>query len=111
MAFICTYIPLYYVVTFFLQNMSGNTGLSGIETLLISSTSTVIGKSALYPLDRIKLIAQTEGEIVRNGRLLKPYKGYTDIVKRVYKSEGIRMFWRGNLINITGYSISSAGSK
>ena len=73
------------------------------ENILLSATVVVAGKTVVFPIDRVKLLKQNEGEILISGRLVKPYTGYRDIVRRVYQTEGLRMFWRGNLINIIGY--------
>merc|ERR1719147_48527 len=41
--------------------------------------------------------------MIKQGRLDKPYKGVVDCTMRVFKTEGIYPFWRGNLANVLRY--------
>merc|ERR1712107_271981 len=43
------------------------------------------------------------GEMIKQGRLDKPYTGVLDCTKRVLATEGIVPFWRGNLANVLRY--------
>ena len=65
--------------------------------------SAVISKSANAPVERIKLLLQTQDanlDIIKSGRR---YTGITDCFKRVIKEEGVRAFWKGNFPNILRY--------
>merc|ERR1712045_456117 len=42
-------------------------------------------------------------EMIKQGRLDKPYTGVMDCVQRVLKTEGVYPFWRGNLANVLRY--------
>merc|ERR1712222_12149 len=42
-------------------------------------------------------------EMIKQGRLDKPYNGVLDCTKRVLATEGIVPFWRGNLANVLRY--------
>lgn len=65
-----------------------------------------IGKTIFAPLDRIKLILQTQDS---NFRLKhQKYKGILDCIQRVYKEEGLFSFWKGNFPNLLLYFPTTA---
>merc|ERR1719233_208850 len=55
------------------------------------------------PIERVKLLVQNQDEMIKQGRLDKPYNGVLDCTKRVLATEGIVPFWRGNLANVLRY--------
>merc|ERR1711997_1174332 len=55
------------------------------------------------PIERVKLLVQNQDEMIKQGRLDKPYTGVLDCTKRVLATEGIVPFWRGNLVNVLRY--------
>ncbi|KAG2183468.1 hypothetical protein INT43_006474 [Umbelopsis isabellina] len=65
--------------------------------------SAAISKTAAAPIERVKLLLQNQGELVKSGRLETPYKGIADCFARVYKEEGTAAFWRGNFANVLRY--------
>merc|ERR1712012_225250 len=44
-----------------------------------------------------------QDEMIKQGRLDKPYTGVLDCTKRVMATEGIAPFWRGNRANVLRY--------
>merc|ERR1711892_398197 len=50
-----------------------------------------------------KLLVQNQDEMIKQGRLDKPYSGVIDCTKRVLQTEGVYPFWRGNLANVLRY--------
>jgi len=62
-----------------------------------------VSKTAAAPIERIKLLVQNQDEMIKQGRLDKPYTGVVDCATRVMKTEGIYPFWRGNLANVLRY--------
>jgi len=62
--------------------------------------SGVVAKTAAAPVERVKLLLQTQGT---NERLARPYAGISDCFTRIYKEEGLLAFWRGNMANIIRY--------
>merc|ERR1739844_513893 len=46
---------------------------------------------------------QNQDEMIKQGRLDKPYNGVVDCTMRVLKTEGVYPFWRGNLANVLRY--------
>lgn len=69
--------------------------------------SAVVAKSSSAPMERIKLLLQTQHI---NRYIIKPYTGIIDCGKRIYVEEGISAFWRGNLANIYRYVPANAMS-
>lgn len=77
--------------------------LSFAENFALSGAAAIISKSAAAPIERVKLLVQNQDEMIKAGRLDKPYKGVTDCVARTFRSEGVLPFWRGNLANCIRY--------
>lgn len=71
---------------------------------LAGGVSGAIAKTATAPIERVKLLIQTQdanpkiisGEVAR-------YNGIVDCFSRVASEQGISAFWRGNLTNIIRY--------
>merc|ERR1712115_169790 len=59
--------------------------------------------TAAAPIERVKLLVQNQDEMIKQGRLDKPYTGVLDCTRRVLATEGVYPFWRGNLANVLRY--------
>lgn len=70
---------------------------------VMGGTAAIISKSAAAPLDRVKLLLQNQGELLKRGQLKRPYTGVRDCFKRVYKEEGFFSYWRGNHVTVIRY--------
>merc|ERR1712110_122391 len=57
----------------------------------------------LPPPLRESSFVQNQDEMIKQGRLDKPYTGVLDCTKRVLATEGVYPFWRGNLANVLRY--------
>ena len=66
--------------------------LSPTENFLLSGTAALISKTAAAPIERVKLMVQNQGEMLKAGIIDEPYKGVADCFNKVYKSEGILPF-------------------
>jgi len=73
------------------------------ENFALSGAAAVISKTAAAPIERVKLLVQNQDEMIKAGRLDKPYKGVVDCTMRTFKNEGLIPFWRGNLANCLRY--------
>jgi solute carrier family 25 (adenine nucleotide translocator) protein 4/5/6/31 len=51
----------------------------------------------------VKLLVQSQDEMIKQGRLATPYKGVGDCFSRTMAEEGFGSFWRGNLANVLRY--------
>merc|ERR1711955_62335 len=77
--------------------------LGFVENFMLSGVAAGVSKTAAAPIERIKLLVQNQDEMIKQGRLDKPYSGVLDCTKRVLATEGIVPFWRGNLANVLRY--------
>jgi len=73
------------------------------ENFALSGAAAIISKTAAAPIERVKLLVQNQGEMLKTGRLDKPYSGVIDCTMRTFRSEGVIPFWRGNLANCIRY--------
>lgn len=77
--------------------------LSFVEDFALSGAAAVISKTAAAPIERVKLLVQNQDEMIKAGRLDRPYKGVIDCTARTFQTEGFLPFWRGNLANCIRY--------
>ena len=56
--------------------------------------------TAVAPIQRVKLLIQCQDEMIKSGRLSKPYKGIVDCFARTISNEGFLSLWRGNIPNV-----------
>nr|BAF62618.1 adenine nucleotide translocator [Physarum polycephalum] len=70
---------------------------------LMGGVSAAVAKTAAAPIERIKLLIQNQDEMLKSGRLDRPYNGITDCFKRVTETEGVVSLWRGNTANVIRY--------
>jgi len=73
------------------------------ENFILSGAAAIISKTAAAPIERVKLLVQNQGEMLKTGRLDKPYGGVIDCTVRTFRTEGVLPFWRGNLANCIRY--------
>lgn len=87
-----------------MANTSRNKPMPSLGTLFLSGFGgACISKSVTAPFERIKLLLQCERVLIKQGKLLEPYKGFSDCKTRTIQNEGIFSLWRGNLLNIIRY--------
>lgn len=77
--------------------------LSFIEDFGLSGTAAVMSKTCVAPLERIKLVVQTQDELVKKGVIEKPFKGIAEVTNYILKNEGAAAFWKGNFPNCVRY--------
>merc|ERR1712033_36427 len=83
--------------------MSGQKKLGFVENFLLSGVAAGVSKTAAAPIERVKLLVQNQDEMIKQGRLDRPYTGVIDCTTRVLKTEGVYPFWRGNMANVLRY--------
>jgi len=81
----------------------GKNNLSFVENFALSGAAAVISKTAAAPIERVKLMVQNQDEMLKSGRLDKPYTGVLDCSRRILTEEGVLPLWRGNLANCLRY--------
>ena len=83
--------------------MESKRKLGFAENFMLSGVTSAMSKTATAPIGRVKLLVQNQGEMLKQGTLNEPYKGVFDCTARTLKTEGILLFWRGNLPNVICY--------
>merc|ERR1711921_54972 len=77
--------------------------LGFVENFMLAGVAAGVSKTAAAPIERGKLLVQNQDEMIKQGRLDKPYTGVIDCTTRVLKTEGVYPLWRGNLANVLRY--------
>lgn len=77
--------------------------LGFLEEFMVGGVAAGISKTVAAPIERVKLLVQNQGEMMKQGRLDKPYTGVVDCLKRTVGAEGVYSLWRGNLSNVLRY--------
>ncbi|CCD68989.1 ADP/ATP translocase [Caenorhabditis elegans] len=70
--------------------------------LASGGTAAAISKTAVAPIERVKLLLQVS-DVSETVTADKKYKGIMDVLARVPKEQGYAAFWRGNLANVLRY--------
>ena len=68
--------------------MSGQPKLGFAENFMLSGVAAAVSKTAAAPIERVKLLVQNQGEMLKQGTLAEPYKGIVDCTVKTFKSEG-----------------------
>merc|ERR1712135_226776 len=84
-------------------NMGKGEKLGFAENFMLSGVAAAVSKTVAAPIERVKLLVQNQGEMLKQGTLTEPYKGVLDCTARTMKSEGLVSFWRGNMANVIRY--------
>jgi len=83
--------------------MGDSKKLGFVENFMLAGVAAGVSKTVAAPIERVKLLVQNQDEMIKQGRLDKPYTGVMDCTTRVLKTEGVGPFWRGNLANVLRY--------
>ena len=86
-----------------IDKMGDSKKLGFFENFMLAGVAAGVSKTVAAPIERVKLLVQNQDEMIKQGRLDKPYTGVLDCTKRVMATEGIAPFWRGNLANVLRY--------
>ncbi|QCD85444.1 ADP,ATP carrier protein ER-ANT1 [Vigna unguiculata] len=73
------------------------------KDFVMGGAAAIISKTAAAPIERVKLLLQNQGEMIKRGQLKRPYLGVSDGFKRVFMEEGLIAFWRGHQANVIRY--------
>jgi solute carrier family 25 (mitochondrial adenine nucleotide translocator), member 4/5/6/31 len=74
-----------------------------LKDFLLGGVAGVLSKTAVAPIERVKLLLQVQDGSKQMLYANKKYKGIGDCVKSVYKEQGFWSFWRGNWANVVRY--------
>jgi len=73
------------------------------EDFMLGGIAAGVSKTVAAPIERVKLLVQNQDEMLRSGRLDRPYGGVMDCTRRVVAEEGTMSLWRGNTANVIRY--------
>ncbi|XP_077982615.1 ADP/ATP translocase 3-like [Glandiceps talaboti] len=73
-----------------------------LTDLLVGGTSAAVSKTAVAPIERVKLLLQVQDASLQI-KADQKYKGIVDCFVRVTKEQGFSSLWRGNLANVIRY--------
>lgn len=75
-----------------------------LKDFLAGGISGAIAKTCTAPIERVKLIIQTQdaNPLIKSGEVPR-YTGIGNCFTRVYAEQGLGAFWRGNGVNIIRY--------
>jgi solute carrier family 25 (adenine nucleotide translocator) protein 4/5/6/31 len=73
--------------------------------LLLGGSIGAVSKTVMAPVERVKLLMQTQDSNpeVLSGKVQR-YASIGDCFKRVASEQGVKAFWRGNLVNCLRYA-------
>jgi solute carrier family 25 (adenine nucleotide translocator) protein 4/5/6/31 len=78
------------------MNANTNQKYGSISSYLINAASASLTKTLIAPLERVKILRQTEQELVNQRKLGVGYRGSFCCILEIFKKEGLASFWRGN---------------
>ncbi|KAK9524662.1 hypothetical protein VZT92_017033 [Zoarces viviparus] len=78
------------------------TAISFAKDFLAGGISAAISKTAVAPIERVKLLLQVQHASKQITTDMQ-YKGIMDCIVRIPKEQGFISFWRGNLANVIRY--------
>ena len=81
----------------FFRVQKGNRHLSFAENFALSGVAAIFSKTVAAPFDRVKLLVQCQGEMLKQGTIMRPYNGIIDCIVQIFRNEGLLSFYRGNL--------------
>jgi solute carrier family 25 (adenine nucleotide translocator) protein 4/5/6/31 len=61
--------------------------LNFFENFALSGVAAVVSKTAAAPIERVKLLVQNQGEMIKQGTLAQPYKGVIDCTVKTFRNE------------------------
>ena len=96
------FVPL--SLFFLVSNNIMSSSTDFLINFMAGGVSGAVAKTATAPIERVKLLIQTQDANPRiiSGEVPR-YTGIVDCFSRVAKEQGIKAFWRGNLTNIIRY--------
>ncbi|XP_026469292.1 ADP,ATP carrier protein 1-like [Ctenocephalides felis] len=75
---------------------------SFMKDFLAGGISAAISKTAVAPIERVKLLLQVQA-VSKQIRPENQYKGIIDAFTRIPREQGVLALWRGNLANVIRY--------
>jgi len=70
---------------------------------LMGGVSAGVSKTLAAPIELIKLRIQNMDEMIKTGKLDRPYTGISNCFSRIVADEGVPALWKGNWTNVLRY--------
>jgi solute carrier family 25 (adenine nucleotide translocator) protein 4/5/6/31 len=70
---------------------------------LMGGVSAGVSKTLAAPIELIKLRIQNMDEMIKSGKLDRPYTGISNCFNRIIADEGVPALWKGNWTNVLRY--------
>lgn len=83
--------------------MAATTSQKFSADFVMGGVAAIVAKTAAAPIERVKLLLQNQGEMIKRGHLKNPYLGIHHCFRTVLKEEGFLSLWRGNQVNVIRY--------
>ncbi|OON21804.1 hypothetical protein X801_02297 [Opisthorchis viverrini] len=85
-------------------------GISFAGNFSLSEAAAVIAKTtAAAPIERVKLLIQNQSEMIKQGRLDRPYRG--DKLKKIFNPRKDDPYWRSFYKNVFSGGVAGAMSR
>jgi solute carrier family 25 (mitochondrial adenine nucleotide translocator), member 4/5/6/31 len=83
---------------------NGSSATQFLADFAAGGISGAVAKTATAPIERVKLIIQTQdaNPMIKSGQVPR-YTGIGNCFTRVYQEQGFKAFWRGNFTNVIRY--------
>merc|ERR1711976_392060 len=79
------------------SKMSKGKKLGFAENFGLSGAAAVISKTAAAPIERVKLLVQNQDEMIKAGRLDKPYSGVMDCSIRYFPTQALNFAFKDQI--------------
>ena len=76
---------------------------SFLTNFLMGGVSAAVSKTIAAPIELVKLRIQNADEMIKSGKLDRPYAGIMDCGKRIVAEESFASLWKGNFTNVLRY--------
>ena len=80
------------------------------QDAIFGGVSAIAAKTIIAPIERVKLLLQTQETITRIKQSGQKYQGIFDCFQRIVKEEGVSSLWRGNTMNVIRYAPNQASN-
>lgn len=87
-----------------MSKSEGPTAMGFLVDFAAGGISGAVAKTATAPIERVKLIIQTQdaNPMIKSGQVPR-YTGIVNCFSRVRSEQGFKAFWRGNFTNVIRY--------
>merc|ERR1712027_236001 len=75
----------------------GDKKLGFFENFMLAGVAAGVSKTVAAPIERVKLLVQNQDEMIKQGRLDKPYTGVLDCTKRVLATQGMNFAFKDTI--------------